>query len=230
MRQQRYGTGFWESISDNERMVLSNQGRESLFTRGMPLCLEGDASTHILILLTGWAKVLSTTIEGHEIVLGLRGPGDIVGELAADLGGYRTATVRAIVPVHALSAGVDRFIAFLDAHPAAAHAYRKAMAERQRESTENLRGRIESSGAQRLARLMLDLAARCGAMTEQGVTLMIPLSQADLATWVGVSRATVTRALRQWRDRGVVSTAQGHTTITDVATLRRIGRSSPGGS
>lgn len=222
-------TGFWGSLGDGERTALSKQGRESVFARGMPLCMEGDASTHVLILLTGWAKVLSTTIEGHEMVLGLRGPGDIVGELAADLGGYRTATVRAVVPVGALSVGVDRFTAFLDAHPAAAHAYRRVMAERQRESTDNLRGRIESSGAQRLARLMLDLAARCGVQTEQGITLVIPLSQADLATWVGVSRATVTRALRQWRDRGLVSTAQGHTTIMDTAALRRIGRLLPPG-
>jgi CRP/FNR family transcriptional regulator, cyclic AMP receptor protein len=228
MQEQPRTTGFWGSLSDSERTVLSKQGRESVFARGMPLCMEGDASTHVLILLKGWAKVLSTTIEGHEMVLGLRGPGDFVGELAADLGGHRTATVRAVVSVDALSVGIDRFTAFLDTHPNAAHAYRRVMAERQHESTHNLRGRIETSGAQRLARLMLDLAVRCGEVSDHGILLAVPLSQADLATWVGVSRATVTRALHDWRDRGVIRTGHGSTTITDVAALRRIGRQPPG--
>ena len=57
-----------------------------MFGRGTPLCMEGDPSTHLLVLLAGWAKVISSTVEGHEMVLALRGPGDVIGELAGDLG------------------------------------------------------------------------------------------------------------------------------------------------
>ncbi len=88
---------------------------------------------------------------------------------------------------------------------------------------------METSGAQRLARLLLELAQRCGETTGQGVTLAVPLSQTDLASWVGVSRATVTRALRQWRERKLVSTRQGHMTIIDTAALRRISGGPVGG-
>ena len=192
--------------------------------------MEGDPSTHVLVLLTGWAKVFSSTLEGHDMVLALRGPGDVIGELAGDLGGYRTATVRALMRVEALVIGADRFNAFLDFHPAAVRVYRRVMAERQHELGQNLRTRMDSSGAQRLARLLLDLAGRCGCVTENGVTLAVPLSQADLASWVGVSRATVTRALHDWRKRELVSTRQGHMTIIDAASLRRIGRAPPTGT
>ncbi len=224
MHEARPSVGFWELLGDGERAALRARSRETAFHRGMTLCLEGDPSTHLFILLSGWTKVVSGTMEGHEIVLALRGPGDVVGERAGDLDGYRTATVRALMRVEALIVLAERFTAFLDGHPGAVRAYRRAMTERQREVDDNRRDRMESSGAQHLARLLLLLALRCGEATEQGVTLAVPLSQADLASWVGVSRATVTRALRQWRQRGVVSTRHGHVTITDVAALRRLGR------
>ena len=156
------------------------------------------------------------------MVLALRGPGDVIGELATDLGGYRTATVRALMQVEALTLGADRFDGFLEAHPSAVRVYRRVMAERQHELGQVLRTRMDSSGAQRLARLLLDLAGRCGRITEDGVTLAVPLSQADLASWVGVSRATVTRALHAWRERKLVSTSQGRLTIIQPAVLRRI--------
>ncbi len=201
-----------------------------MFGRGTPLCMEGDPSTHLLVLLAGWAKVISSTMEGHEMVLALRGPGDVIGELAGDLAGYRTATVRALMTIEALLIGADRFNAFLDAHQGAVRAYRKVMSARQHELGQNLRTRMESSGAQRLARLLLDLADRCGRQTERGVALAVPLSQADLASWVGVSRATVTRALQDWRRRGLVSTQPGVITIMDADTLQRIGGVRPAGT
>jgi CRP/FNR family transcriptional regulator, cyclic AMP receptor protein len=222
-------TGFWAALSDGERTALSARGRESVFARGTPLCMEGDPSTHLLVLLTGWAKVISSTVEGNEMFLALRGPGDVIGELAGDLSGYRTATVRALMKIEALLIGAERFNAFLEAHPGAVRAYRRVMAARQHELGENLRIRMDSSGAQRLARLLLDLAARCGRRTERGVALAVPLSQVDLASWVGVSRATVTRALQDWRKRGLVSTQPGLITIINPDELQRIGGALAGG-
>lgn len=193
-----------------------------MFGLGVPLCVEGDPGTHLYIILAGWAKVVSVTSEGYEMVLALRGPGDVIGELSGELDGLRTATVRAIVRVRALSISAERFAAFLDANPGATHSYRRMLTQRRRELDINLRGRMESSGAQRLARLLLDLAQRCGESTEHGITLAVPLSQTDIASWVGVSRATVTRALHQWRERNLISTRHGQVTIMDPVGLRRI--------
>ncbi len=229
LREARISTGFWGSLTHSEQEALSTRGRQAVFDRGSPLCVEGDLSTHVYVMLAGWAKVVSVTAEGHEMVLALRGPGDLVGELAGELDGYRTATVRAIVRVRALSIVAERFLVFIDAHQSASRAYRHVIAERVRETGDNLRGRMETSGAQRLARLMLELAQRCGEPTKQGVTLAVPLSQTDLASWVGVSRATVTRALRDWRDRKLVSTSRGRMTIIDSAALRRISGGPVGG-
>jgi CRP/FNR family transcriptional regulator, cyclic AMP receptor protein len=81
------------------------------------MCQEGDPATHLYVLMVGWVKILSVTSHGQERVLALRGNGDIVGELAGEMTGHRTATLQAIDAVHALIVRYDRFSSFLDSNP-----------------------------------------------------------------------------------------------------------------
>jgi CRP/FNR family transcriptional regulator len=50
----------------------------------------------------------------------------------------------------------------------------------------------------------------------------MPLTQEELASLTGASRATVTRALSNWRQRGIIRTSQRDITITDLVALRKI--------
>ena len=186
------------------------------------MCQEGDPATHLYVLIVGWVKILSVTSHGQERVLALRGNGDIVGELAGEMTGHRTATLQAIDAVHALIVRYDRFSSFLDSNPGAARAYRRVMTQRWGDAADLLRKHPLTSGAQRLASLLLELAERHGMITEGRIDVVMPLSQEDLASLAGTSRATVTRAFRNWRDRGFVSTGQKHITITDLPRLRQI--------
>ena len=214
--------GFWDLLADTEQSVLSGLGRMSVFPPGATLCVEGEPATHVFILLAGWVKVLSVTIQGQELVLALRGPGDIVGEVAGEATGYRTATVQATGTVRTLIVGHDKFSSFLDSYLGASHAFRRVAMQRWSETAAMLRRRSVASGAQRLAFLLLDLAGQHGSGTAGGVYVAMPLSQEELASLAGTSRATVTRALGNWRQRGFIRTGQRRITIMDLGALRQI--------
>ena len=156
------------------------------------------------------------------MVLALRGHGDIVGEVAGESTGYRIATVQAIDTVQSLIVAHDKFSSFLDSHPGADRAYRRVITQRWTDAAELLRNRWRTNGAQRLAGLLLDLADRRGAGNEHRIVIEMPLSQDEIASLIGASRATVTRALSDWRRRGLISTSPRHVTIVDVKVLRRI--------
>jgi CRP-like cAMP-binding protein len=54
---------------------------------------------------------------------------------------------------------------------------------------------------------------------------VIPLTQGDLASLAGTSRATVNRVLRDAERRGEVEVRRGRTAVLDAVTLvRRAGR------
>ena len=88
------------------------------FRKGQALFHEGGSSDRVVvILLAARVKVSTITEDGKEIVLAFRGPGDLLGELAAIDGEPRSATVEAIEPVEAIAIAAADFRSFLIAHP-----------------------------------------------------------------------------------------------------------------
>lgn len=203
-------SGFWGMLGDSDREALKAAARLRVFPDKGMLCLEGDATTHVFILLKGWVKIITSAGDGRERLASLRGDGDIVGDIAR-VTGYRTATVQAIGTVRTLIVGAEQFGTFLDSHANAARAYRHVMTEHERAAHSAQRSMALASGPQRLAALLLGL---------DGAGL--PLSQEELASLTGSSRSTVTRALHDWRSRRIIATRQRRVTILDDAALRRI--------
>jgi CRP-like cAMP-binding protein len=214
------GQRFWGLLTDTEQEGLSAFGRISVFPPGATLCVEGDPATHVFVLVAGLVKILSVTKDGHELVLALRGNGDIVGELAGETTGHRNATVQAVDTVQALIVRYDRFSSFLDSHPGAGRAYRHAVAQRWNDTATILRNFSMTNGAQRVAKLLLDLAMQYG--SGKNGEIDVPLTQEELASLAGTSRATVARAFSNWRGRGFIRTGQRRITITDPQGLKRI--------
>jgi CRP/FNR family transcriptional regulator, cyclic AMP receptor protein len=221
MRPSEHSQGFWELLPHEDRRALWSVGRDREYPPGATLCIEGDPATHVFILLDGWVKILSSGEDGRESILALRSAGDIVGEIAGVTTGRRNATMRAMVTVRALIVGYDRFSSFLDTHQGGGHAYRNVMTYRWNDAESMLRIRAVTNGAQRLAGLLIGLAERLGGHAEGVVEIALPLSQDELASLAGTSRATVARALNGWRKRGLIRTGQRRITLTDVPGLRR---------
>jgi CRP-like cAMP-binding protein len=212
--------GFWPLLSDDERTVLAGLGRTNVYPPGAVMFVEGDPSTHVFVLVDGWVKIVGVTSDGHELTLALRGRGDTVGEVAGETTGYRSATVQAVGTVRALIVPYEKFSSFLDAHDGADRAYRRMVTRRWNDAESMLRARSVTSGAQRLAGLLLELA-------DSELQTAMTLTQEELASLTGASRATVTRALSNWRRRGIIRTGQRDITITDLGALRKIAGQQP---
>lgn len=223
MDRTESGNGFWNRLSESDRLLLSAAGRVTRYRPGAVVCTEGEPATHVLVLMSGWVKVTTVSRDGRELILALRGHGDIIGELG-EVSGYRTATVQAIDEVRSLLIPNERFSVFLEARPDAGRAFRQVMTQRWGEANSTLLSRFTTTGAQRLAGLLLDLAARHGIPSPGQVDIEMPLSQEELASFVGASRSTLTRAYDSWRHRGFIRTSYRHIAITDVDGLRKVAR------
>jgi CRP-like cAMP-binding protein len=82
------------------------------FAIGDELCRQGDAETHGFVLVDGEAAVL---VDGEQVATATAG--DVVGELSMLGTGRRTATLRALTPVHALLIEPDEIDSVLSADP-----------------------------------------------------------------------------------------------------------------
>jgi CRP-like cAMP-binding protein len=82
------------------------------FAVGDELCRQGEAETHGFVLVDGEAAVVE---DGEEV--GTAMPGDVVGELSMLGTGRRTATLRAVTPVHVLVVEPQEIDSVLSADP-----------------------------------------------------------------------------------------------------------------
>jgi CRP/FNR family transcriptional regulator, cyclic AMP receptor protein len=216
--------GFWHALAERERAALHAVARPRSYPARTALCHEGERYDHVIVVIDGWAKVTGTTADGHEVVLAVRGPGDLVGESAVLARRVRSATVTALDRVHALLVPADRFTAFLDAHPRTWRLLSGTFVHRLDDADRRVRDQASASGAQRLADLLLhlaDLSERYVPPAPDGsIVIRPPLSQEELGSWVGASRETVARALHGWRRQGLVRTGWRRITVVDRKGLR----------
>ncbi|MFD0690327.1 Crp/Fnr family transcriptional regulator [Actinomadura fibrosa] len=227
----RRGDGFWQDLDDAQRAALRRVARTRGYQPRMALCYQGEESDHIVVIETGWAKVTSCTEDGHEVVLAVRGPGDLVCESAVLGSRQRSATVTALSPVRALVVPAGRFTAFLDAHPAVWLLVSGTFVRRLDDADRRLQAHVAAKGAQRLALLLAQLAelsVRHNPPAPDGsVDIGPPLSQEELGSWMDASRETVARALSGLRRRGLVSTGWRRITVTDLPALRAFAQGRP---
>jgi CRP/FNR family transcriptional regulator, cyclic AMP receptor protein len=197
-------------------------GAERARRAGSTVLIEGDVSDSVLLVRAGRVKVLATTSDGRELVLGIRGPGELLGELSAiaDDGRARSASVVAIDDVRVLTVSGAAFRAFVLDHPVIALDLVRTLVNRLREAD---RQRVEFGSldvAHRVARLLVDLAGQEDAPAEGPVGIGLPLSQEELAGMVSTSRETIARALQGLRRRDLVATGRRSITVLDVERLR----------
>jgi CRP-like cAMP-binding protein len=200
--------------------ALRREGHARQFRRGQALFIEGDRAERVFLVERGWVIVTCTAPGGREIVLGLRGRGEIIGELSALDGAQRSATAVAVDDVAAIVATGSVLTRALEDADAARELIR-VLAGRLRDAD---RKRLEFAALDALGRIawrLLELSEQFGEDSPDGIVVDLPLSQEQLASWCGASRESTVKALASLRSLGCVSTGRRNLVIRDVEALRR---------
>lgn len=207
------------------RAELLTLGAPARFRPGDCLLRESERSDHVLLLIQGRVKVTSMADNGYAVILGIRGPGDLVGELASLDGNPRSATVTALDPVLARSIPGPEFHRFIGAHPVAGIALAELIANRLRAANQR---RLEFAAfpvRRRLALTLLDLDRWYGVgfgTDPDYRDIDLALSQLDLAGLVGSSLESVSKVIRGFAREGIVRTRRRHVTILDRTALANV--------
>jgi len=180
----------------------------------------GQVPSEVLLLLGGWVKVSATTPAGRTVLLALRGPGDLVGELSALDEEPRSASIVAIEPVQALVMTHDRFRALLRERPDTAVALMRVLSARLRDADAKRIQMATHTIVGRVAFCLLELCERFGRHDHGAVEITLPLSQEELASWAGASLESVARALQQMRSLGWIETRRRAIRVLDAEALR----------
>ncbi|MFD3912473.1 Crp/Fnr family transcriptional regulator [Streptomyces sp. NPDC088147] len=224
---------FARALTDRENESVMALGNRKRFAADAHLLTEGDRSTHIMIILQGWVTVSVATDRGAtRLILGLRGPGELLGEMAALDSHPRSATVRALGPIEAQVISGDAFRRFLALHPRVSGLVIRQLTFRLRSADQERSALASLTVLQRLASRLIELSrgepsgpyapvpvAPLSATGTPSAGTVVHLAQDELAATVGATREAVAKALRLLRGQQIVRTGNRRVEILDPALL-----------
>jgi CRP/FNR family transcriptional regulator len=190
---------FIERLSNEALRELEGLKMFSNHEANIVLFMEEQVPSRILFLLTGQVKLSMNSSAGKRLILGIASPGETLGLASALSDNAYDITAETICPCRIASLDRNHFLDFLIRHPAA---YRNVVRElcadctQAREQVRTLGLAVTASA--RLARLLLEWCAD-GQKTEDGTRLVCSLTHGEIGEYIGTSRETVTRILRDFR-------------------------------
>jgi CRP-like cAMP-binding protein len=190
--------------------ALLSSGTVRRYESGEVLMRQGDPGSYVLILTAGHVKVTRVDPDGNELLLAIRGPGEVIGEMAVLDGTTRLATITALAPCITYVLASASFLRIVREKHVEGTLLRHVIA-RYRESEEV---RAELVGMQRIVRVLIRFADVIG-----GEQPELDISQEELAGATGLSRASVTATLATLRRQGVISTGRRSLVIRDLKGL-----------
>src|SRR5947209_6455737 len=219
-------TPFLKQLWQVDADALLERVSHKAMSQSAVIMHEGSAGENVALVLAGRVKLVARGVGERTVVLAIRGPGELVGEMAALGGTRRSATAIADEDVElGLLSGED-FRGYLRDHPDAALVLLRTLVGRMTEATRGLVELATQDSVGRVARRLIELGANHGGARTGPYEL--ELTQDELASRTGATRETVSRALRLMRQLGWVSTGHRTITVLDPAAVRE--RGGEGGS
>lgn len=203
---------------------MREHGGRRTFRRGQVLISEGDIGDRVFLLEQGWVTIRLSGPDGEEMLLNVRGPGELLGEMSILDRAPRSAAAVAVDEVTALVAPASSLSRVIATDAEAANEVVHVLLARLRESDAQRLEYAVFPTITRVARRLVDLAERFGEPTPEGTRVDLPLSQEELASWCASSREATAKALRTLREVGAIATGRRTVTLTDADELRRHAR------
>jgi CRP/FNR family transcriptional regulator/CRP/FNR family cyclic AMP-dependent transcriptional regulator len=212
---------LFSELTEDELRQLAGLVREQHYKKNVTIFHINDPGNALFILKTGLVKITIEDQSGREIILRILYPTDFFGEMALIDGMPRSATVTTQEPSDALIIYRDQFVRLTETSPKMLLDMAAVLSRRLRKVNELIRSLAFFDVYGKVARVLLNLAAERGRLTERGTVIDLRLTQQELAELAGMSRETMTRTLRDFQQAGCVSIDSGIITILEIDMLQR---------
>ncbi len=189
--------------------------------RGSTIFMDGDPGRGMYVVISGRVRIFRSGADGREQTLEILGPGDPFGAVVLFDGGPYPAGAEAVEDSTVGILSSSDLERHLVVNPSLCLRILKILSARLRESKEQLADLALKGVRGRIASALVGLSARHGLVTPAGINLDLGLTHQQLGYLVGASRETVTRVLKEFRDREVIVIGKSGITIIDPHLLEQ---------
>ncbi len=164
---------------------------------------EDDPGGSVYFILSGLVNITGFSARGREIWFNRLGPGEIFGEMALLLDGYRTASVVAVEPTETAILSNTAFLDLLAENADISLWLLRELAKRLEQTTHKLYERVALNLSERLCVYLLE---HCSGKPQPDGSYKItpPIVVAQLARQLNTDRENISRAISELAKEGIV--------------------------
>lgn len=193
------------------------------FQKGTMLFVEGQPAGGVFMLCQGKVKLSTCSRDGKIIILEIAEPGNVLGLSAAMNGADYETTAEVLELCQVNYVGTADFLRFLGSNPEACLNAARQLSRNYQTAYRQIRslGMSDSVG-DKLAKLFLGWSGN--GKCEAGNTVHVKnfFTHEEMSEMIGSSRETVTRALRSFRENGLITLKGSDLTIHDRHRLKAV--------
>ncbi len=197
--------GFFCDIGESNLKIFESLKISNAYPKGTTLFMEGQPSNGIYMLCQGRVKLSTSSKDGKVLILHIAEPGEILGLSAAVSDSIHTTTAEILEPTQVNFVKNEDFLSFLQENTAASFSALKQLSHKYSRAYLQVRSLgLSNSVADKLAKLFLSWCKR-HPNKKENVHLKMPYTHEEIAGMIGTSRETVTRALKDFKQKKLIS-------------------------
>ncbi|KUP23530.1 Crp/Fnr family transcriptional regulator [Paenibacillus sp. DMB5] len=196
---------IFASLSGSELSRISAMIRHRKYAKGQALILEEQPTDTLFIIQQGQVKLSKMTPQGKEQILHVLSSGEFFGELnilsSEELSNFSAYALTETAICMLTRTDMEQLMA---ENPDITIKLLKTVAKRLAH-TENLAQSLATKDPEiRIAHMILELGDKYGKPRGGGLAIKLPLSREELASYVGVTRETISRKFARFEDLGLI--------------------------
>lgn len=207
------------ALSDSDLRLFESLKITRVYPKGTRIFVEGQPTTGVYVLCQGRVKLSTCSSDGKIIILGIAGPGDVLGlsSVVSDVEHEATAEVVEICQVNFVPRG--DFVKYIQHNPGACLSAAKQLGRNYHAAHQMVCSLgLSESVFVKLGKLFLNWSASHNGGNGT-VRLKNSFTHEEIAEMIGTTRETVTRSLREMRERGLVTLKGSDLIIHDKGML-----------
>lgn len=199
---------LFQGLDDSDLLEVARTGQLRSVKDGAYFFQQGDPATTLYVLVEGRIKFTQVTVEGHQVIVRVSGPGEMFGAVAALGDEVHPASGEAVGNCAALGWRSEVISGLLERFPRMSLNVVRFLAGRVKEFQDRYRELATERVERRVAHALLRLAAQIGKPVDSGTLIDLTLSRQDIAEMTGTTIFTVSRILSGWEAQGIIESGR----------------------
>jgi CRP/FNR family cyclic AMP-dependent transcriptional regulator len=215
--------GLFCRLPQGALTTLNSIRQTSYFPRGAVLFMEGETPRGLFVLCVGNVKLTVNSPDGHSLTLRNAGPGEVIG-LSSVVGDQPyEATAETLVPCQVSFIPRLEFLRFLRSNADVSIRVAKHLSMEVHQAWRQSRMVALAPDTQaKLAQFLIEQAKKHEGASGDGIKIALNMTHEEIAKNIGASRESVSRILKDLRNRGLITVSGGIVTIIHTVELANL--------